>query len=284
MTPLAVVIPTKNRRQLLERALASVWAQGYPRMRVIVVDDGSTDSTHEYLSSRGDERLTTIRFDESRGVNAARNAALKTARGGEWVILLDDDDLLLPGALAVIDAAIVAAPDAAVLTFASRIKTPEGEFVGGYRFAPDERHHDATYAEIMTKRNTRGDGRSVFKAELFARYAYEEDINGFEGEFNMRLARDGVPFRYLPEQIIFIDQAHGEERLSDTASVRDPAAFARAHARIFRDHAAFLAEHPDIARHRALEAFKVAVRARDMRLAARFAGYCLRAMRPGARA
>jgi hypothetical protein len=184
----------------------------------------------------------------------------------------------LPGALHIIDKAIAATPGSIeVLTFASLIRTASGDFVGGYLFAEHERWHDLAYADMMTKRGMRGDGRSVFKAELFSRYAYAEDINGFEGEFNLLLARDGVVFRYFPEQIILIDQSHGSERLSDIAAVRDPAAFARAHARIFRDHAGLLAQRPDIARARAKEAFKVAIRARDIPNMLRFGRYWLRA-------
>lgn len=92
-----VYIPTKNRLPLLKRALASVLEQDYPHIEIIVVDDGSTDGTVDYL--RDMERQGAIRaifHPHSLGACVARNAAIEVAHG-EFITGLDDDDYFEPG-------------------------------------------------------------------------------------------------------------------------------------------------------------------------------------------
>jgi glycosyltransferase involved in cell wall biosynthesis len=268
---LCLVIATKNRVELLRRAIASVLTDAYRPYRVIIVNDGSTDATEEFLRGITDSRVTAVNLPRGRGVNAARNEAFRRLDSDEWAVPLDDDDEILPGALALIARAIEEAPEGQeVIHFQTRIRIAEGEYVGGYQFEPGEKWHDQTYAEVMTKKNLRGDGRSAFRASLFSRYAYAEDVNGFESEFNMRLARDGVGSRYVPVQIMLLDKAHSGPHLTDTASREDPASFVRANLRIFRDHEAFFLTHPHLEAARALGALRVSLRAHDLSHAVSF--------------
>lgn len=62
---------------------------------MIVVDDGSSDGTGEYVRSLTDERVRIIRHVRAEGVSAARNAGIDAARG-TWIGFLDDDDLWAP--------------------------------------------------------------------------------------------------------------------------------------------------------------------------------------------
>src|SRR5262245_48697814 len=92
----SVVIPVHNRRHLLPRALESVWAQTFTDFEVIVVNDGSTDGTGEWLASHG-ERVLAI-TQPNRGPGAARNLGTREARG-EYVAFLDSDDVWPSGTL-----------------------------------------------------------------------------------------------------------------------------------------------------------------------------------------
>ena len=105
---ISVIIPSFNRAHLLQRALDSVYSQSYSAHEVIVVDDGSTDDTASKLSAY--EGLHVIQLKTNRGVSAARNAGLKRARG-EWIALLDSDDVWAPDKLALQSAAAVKEPD-----------------------------------------------------------------------------------------------------------------------------------------------------------------------------
>jgi len=77
-------------------------------VEVVVVDDGSVDETPRRLAELGDPRVRTIRVDDGRGVGAARNSGIATARG-EWIAFLDDDDIWSPRKLRTqLDAATAA--------------------------------------------------------------------------------------------------------------------------------------------------------------------------------
>jgi GT2 family glycosyltransferase len=93
----SVVIPTRNRADLLEAALLSVMAQeGIGTefdIEILVIDDGSTDRTPDLV--RGYPDVHYYRGAESRGTSAARNRGVTEARG-QYVAFLDDDDTWLP--------------------------------------------------------------------------------------------------------------------------------------------------------------------------------------------
>jgi glycosyltransferase involved in cell wall biosynthesis len=96
-----VYMPTKNRRVLLERALNSIFTQTYSNIEIIVVDDGSTDDTANYLQQLSDThcQFYFYRNEESKGACAARNIAIQHAKG-HYITGLDDDDLFLPDRIA----------------------------------------------------------------------------------------------------------------------------------------------------------------------------------------
>ncbi|NYE62156.1 glycosyltransferase involved in cell wall biosynthesis [Duganella sp. 1224] len=97
MAPLVTIfIPTKNRLPLLRRAVHSILGQTVRNLELIVVSDGATDGTPEFVDSvRGDIPVRLIHNEQSRGACAARNQALEMA-SGEFVTGLDDDDFFMP--------------------------------------------------------------------------------------------------------------------------------------------------------------------------------------------
>lgn len=94
--PISVIIPTYNRRLLLARALKSVVQQSVQPLEIIVVDDGSTDGTTAWLQREFPKVIVLVQ--ENLGVSAARNRGIAHAQG-EWVALLDADDVWLPAKL-----------------------------------------------------------------------------------------------------------------------------------------------------------------------------------------
>lgn len=90
----SVILPTYGRLPLLREAVASVIGQTFSDWELIVVDDGSTDDTREYLEAIDDPRVRPLRL-EHRGITSARSSGLRLACG-KWVAFLDSDDLWLP--------------------------------------------------------------------------------------------------------------------------------------------------------------------------------------------
>lgn len=93
MPKVSVVIPTFNRAQIIAESLQSVINQTYKDIEAIVVDDGSTDNTREVVGSFKDPRIS-YKYQENRGVSAARNAGIKVS-SGEYIAFLDSDDIWL---------------------------------------------------------------------------------------------------------------------------------------------------------------------------------------------
>ena len=96
----SVVIPAFNAGRTIERALASVSAQDYQPLEVIVIDDGSTDDTAGRVARYRDHRVRLVRLAQNRGEAAAMNEGLASATG-DFVGFLDADDEWLPGKLSV---------------------------------------------------------------------------------------------------------------------------------------------------------------------------------------
>ncbi len=94
-----VIIPTRNGLAHLPNALDSVWSQGAAVLEIIVVDDGSTDGTADWLAAEASRRpALRVLQGGGCGPSHARNRALTAARG-DLVAFLDDDDRWLTGKL-----------------------------------------------------------------------------------------------------------------------------------------------------------------------------------------
>jgi len=93
-TEVSAIIPTYNRRELVQRAIDSVLAQTRPVGEILVVDDGSTDGTGEALRARYGDRIR-YHWQANAGVSAARNTGMTLATG-RYFALLDSDDLWRP--------------------------------------------------------------------------------------------------------------------------------------------------------------------------------------------
>jgi len=96
----SVVIPTYNRADTIGAAVKSALDQTYPRLEIIIVDDGSVDGTAHLIRDLISDASTSRReirylYQSNMGQSRARNAGIAAARG-EWIAFLDSDDLWLP--------------------------------------------------------------------------------------------------------------------------------------------------------------------------------------------
>ncbi len=97
---ITVYIPTHNRKNLLARAVKSIYKQTLLPDEIIIVDDGSTDETPSYLEklSKSNPKIKVITLPTPRGACVARNRAISVA-SGYYITGLDDDDEFLPNHL-----------------------------------------------------------------------------------------------------------------------------------------------------------------------------------------
>lgn len=172
----SVLIPTWNRVGTLPVAVASALDQVPPPAQVIVSDDGSDQDVAAALRTFG-ERVALVGGPRG-GLSVARNRAAEVATG-DYLVLLDDDDVYLPGRLAAIGGALQARPDLDVVTTDAWIVV-DGEYQGrAYRTV--NRWCDDEQRRGILERNF------VFGQAAVRRSRFEE-VGGFDA--SLRRAED----------------------------------------------------------------------------------------------
>lgn len=121
----SVVVAARNEERRIGRALRSVLQQTYPSLEVVVVDDGSCDSTADVVIALDDARVRLIRLASSVGRGAARNLAVEQSRG-TWIVVQDADDESLPGRVAALVRRAQAGDEPVVVSGQATCVTPGG--------------------------------------------------------------------------------------------------------------------------------------------------------------
>ena len=107
----SVAVPAYNHAKYIEACLASVCAQTYPELELVVIDDGSQDDTLQVAERfldrhRGRFRRVALTRQKNQGVSATSNACIEACQG-EWVHLLGSDDVLYPDKIGRIQQSII---------------------------------------------------------------------------------------------------------------------------------------------------------------------------------
>ena len=171
----SVVIPTRDRPEYLARSLVSALEQRKVRAEVLVVDDGSRTSVASRLTPEARRRARIVRHDAARGVCAARNTGISTARA-PWLAFLDDDDLWAPTKLrTLLD---LAAETGAGYVFSGGITIDADGKVLGAQEAPSagEQLHRALLAESVIP---------YIPSNLVARTELVKSAGGFDTDLNV---------------------------------------------------------------------------------------------------
>jgi glycosyltransferase involved in cell wall biosynthesis len=254
----SVVIATRNRRHLLSETIATVQDQTLGDWELIVVDDASTDDTMRHLETMDDQRVVTLRQEVHGERSAARNAGLAAARG-EFVMFLDDDDLLRPSALDRLVRALRAQPDALAASGACRILQRNGDSVKVYR--PADEHTRVIWRELLF-------GWWSNSGQNLYRTATIRDIGGFDPALAacedrrmwLAVARRG-PVRLVPSVVMEYRQHDGQSKPSNVDAIRQS---------VWRDFITGLPPADQRAARRVRRAAELVERAESARVAGRF--------------
>lgn len=95
MIDISIITPSYNSKEYILETFNSVVSQTYKNFEWIIIDDCSTDGTHEFISkiAESDHRIIVLKTESNGGTAKARNIGLKIARG-KYITFLDSDDLL----------------------------------------------------------------------------------------------------------------------------------------------------------------------------------------------
>jgi glycosyltransferase involved in cell wall biosynthesis len=127
MPVLSIVIPAYNNTHYLPECIRSITAQEVTDLEIIVVDDASTDATYATVQelAQADSRIMALRHTSNQGTLAARTTGV-AASTGDYVMLVDQDDELAPGALQQLLATAQAHP-ADIYHFGVRVEAANPE-------------------------------------------------------------------------------------------------------------------------------------------------------------
>ena len=92
----SVLMPAYNRENYITASINSVLAQTYNNFELIITDDGSTDKTLDVIKQFSDSRIRVLTNEQNMGIAFTRNRMLQEAKG-DFVMLLDSDDMAMPG-------------------------------------------------------------------------------------------------------------------------------------------------------------------------------------------
>jgi len=199
VTLVSVVVPTRDRRAALDRALESVVAQGIDGLEMLVVDDASRDGTGEWL--RREWPQARVFAGAGRGAGAARNLAVAAAQG-ELIAFLDDDDRWRPSYLKMQIGALAADPGLD-LVYSDHVEVDGAGRVGMPDLRPLARQ-PSELLQLLADGGIHTMSAVVCRRELFVRRGgFDESLRVVEDlEWYARQLAGGARFARLPRALV----------------------------------------------------------------------------------
>ena len=156
---ISIIVATRNRAELLPLAIESLLNQTYQNIEIVIVDDASSDDTLIVIDrlKKSDTRIISLRSELNIGPGGARNLGIAHSRG-DYIAIMDDDDIAYPERLEIQLETIVKNPDVGLVF--SLVEVVNGQYQV-IRIHPD----------ILIEGNFPRDPKEVFKLNYLA-YCY----------------------------------------------------------------------------------------------------------------
>ena len=212
-TLVSIVICCYNRVGYLSKAIESAMSQKYDPVEILVVDDGSTDGTSEFVKKYRN-KLRYYRHDNM-GIGKTRTIACQLAKG-EMIAFLDDDDLMPPNRITTLKHALDAYPKSVLAVGDLAVIDKEGKLTGNRWLPKDNTGKKALkifedgYDAVMWPKVPVAPHTTLFKKKdgqrvgwFNSKYKYASE----DKDFFARLANLG-PIVYVPEIVSYYRQGH----------------------------------------------------------------------------
>ena len=199
----STIIPVHNRPDLLREAVASVLAQTYRPIEIVIVNDGSVDDTGAVAEELARSSADSIQLihQSNAGPGAARQRGLEAA-SGRYVQFLDSDDLLLPGKFAAQVEALRQAPNCQICygpSFEENHALQPVERQGPMRGTGQPR---STLFPLLLVERWWTTSSPLYRRELLDRIGpWRPWINEEDWEYDARAGATGAPLAWVPEPV-----------------------------------------------------------------------------------
>jgi glycosyltransferase involved in cell wall biosynthesis len=206
-TPLvSIVVPSYNHERYLRAAIDSILAQDYPRVELIVIDDGSTDGSPDILKSYGNRFHWEIQSNQ--GQVATQNRAWLASRG-DILGYLSADDVLMPPAVSRSVECLKSNPGAVLAYCDFNLVDPSGRFIRRVR-TPDFSYHDMLVKGLCPP----GPGALFTRAAFEKAGLWDKDLRtALDYDYWLRLGLHGK-FVRIPEVLAHYRMHPGQESFS----------------------------------------------------------------------
>ena len=193
-TTFSVLIPTHNRLNLLSMAIETVCRQDYPLWEIVVSDNNSTEDVKGYVDSLNDKRIKYIRTTEFLPVTDNWNLALANSTG-DYVIMLGDDDGLMPGYFSGLN------------EYITKFEAPDFIYTGAYLFAYPSVLPGCPGGFLRSYEN-----RAIYQGRTDAFLLGKDKATAFvENSMNFRVEFDyNMQFSLVSRRLIEMLEWHGQ--------------------------------------------------------------------------
>jgi len=171
---ISVIIPTRNRAELLERAIKSVLNQTHRNLELLIIDDASVDNTRTIIEKYSDQKIKYYRLEERKGGAVARNKGIMNSTG-TYIAFLDDDDEWMPEKLEK-QICLLEKHAEAALCYTGRKIVREGGWLTGFskKYSFSLPATDDQFKEIMSDNFIGVTSSVLVKREVLT------ELNGFD--------------------------------------------------------------------------------------------------------
>lgn len=211
----SVVIATYNRAHFIRAAIDSVLAQTFSDYEIVVVDDGSTDTTQEVVKSYGNK--VRYYYQRNQGKATAQNYAVAQAKG-EYIALLDDDDVWFPNKLEIQMKVLEQDPDLGFVCSESQLTDEKGQLIRHWQKKQTSKEtFESLYEENFIQHST-----------VVVRKRFLDMVGGLDTALKttedydlwLRLAKV-CKFKYIPMPLVEYRQHPASKHLNTAQKLKD---------------------------------------------------------------